>query len=309
MGRKKITVVGAGQVGSTIAHIIAMKELGDVTLIDVIEGIPQGKSLDILEGTPVDGIDVSIAGTNDYQETANSDIVVITAGLARKPGMSRDDLLNKNAAIVREVTEKSVQYSPHCSIIVITNPLDVMCYLAKKTSGFSKNKVIGQAGALDSSRMRFFIAQELGVSVEDVSAFVLGGHGDSMVPLIRYTYIGGIPVEHLIPKDVLSKIVERTQKAGGEIVNYLKTGSAYYSTAAATVQMIESILKNKRRIIPCSAYLDGEYGFNDIYLGVPVILGENGIEKIIEIKLTEEEAALLNKSALDVKENIQLLKL
>lgn len=309
MERKKITVVGAGQVGATIAHIIATKELADIVLIDVIDGIPQGKALDILEGTPISETDVNIIGTNEYSHTANSDIVVITAGLARKPGMSRDDLLAKNVEIVQSVTEQVAKYSPNSFLIVVTNPLDVMCYLAMKVSGFPKNKVMGQAGALDSSRMRFFIAQELGISVEDVSAFVLGGHGDSMVPLIRYTYAGGIPVENLIPKEKLTAIIERTKNAGGEIVSYLKTGSAYYSTAAATVQMINAILKDKKKITPCSVYLDGEYGFNDLFLGVPVVLGKNGIEKIIEIKLTGEESTLLNKSASDVKTNIVKLKI
>lgn len=309
MGRKKISIVGAGNVGATIAHITAMKELGDVALVDIVEGLPQGKALDLSEGKPVDGYDVNIIGANDYESTADSDIVVITAGLPRKPGMSRDDLQEINADIISVVTEQVADFSPNAIVIIVTNPLDVMCYLAKKVSGFPKSRVVGQAGALDSSRMRFFIAEELDVSVEDVTTFVLGGHGDTMVPLVRYTYVGGIPVSQILSEEKLDAIVTRTKKAGGEIVGLLKTGSAYFSTAAATVQMVESIVKDKKRIIPCSAYLEGEFGFEDIYLGVPVVLGENGIEKVLEIELTPDEAEALDKSANAVRCSIKKLTL
>lgn len=308
MKRNKVSVIGAGNVGATVAHIIANKELADITLLDVVDGIPQGKALDMLEGLPVGGYNVSIKGTNDYSDTANSDIVVITAGLARKPGMSRDDLLFKNVEIIENVTKQVMEFSKDTILIVVTNPLDIMCYLAKKVSGLPKNKVIGQAGALDSSRMRYFIADELGVSVEDVTAMVLGGHGDTMVPMVRYTTVAGIPVESLISKEKLSAIIERTKNAGGEIVNYLKTGSAYFSTAAASVQMVEAILKDKKKVLPCSAYLDGEYGNKGIYLGVPVVLGKNGMEKVIEVELTAEETTLLQKSADAVKEGIGQLR-
>jgi malate dehydrogenase len=301
MSRPKITVVGAGHVGATAAHIAAARGLGDITLIDIVEGVPQGKALDMMEMRPIEGISCDIIGTNSYGDTANSDIVVITAGLARKPGMSRDDLLAKNAEIIKSVTEEVVKQSPNAILVMVTNPLDVMSYVAKTVSGFPRERVIGQAGVLDSARMRCFIAMELGISVEDTSAFVLGGHGDSMVPLVRYTYAGGIPVEKLIPKDKLDAIVARTRKAGGEIVAHLKTGSAYYSPAAATIDMVEAIIRDKKRILPCAVYLEGEYGIDGIFVGVPVILGSGGLEKVLELDLTDDEMAALQKSAEHVK--------
>lgn len=307
MSRKKITVVGAGHVGATAALWAASKELGDVVLVDVVDGIPQGKALDLAEAAPVEGFDASIVGTNTYEETANSDVVIITAGLARKPGMSRDDLLKTNANIIKSVTEQIVKYSPECIIIMVTNPLDAMVYEAKKVSGFPKNRVIGMAGVLDSARMRAFIAMELGVSVEDVTAFVLGGHGDTMVPLPRYSTVAGIPITELIPADRVEAINERTRKGGGEIVGLLKTGSAYYAPSASAVEMAEAIIKDKKRILPCAAYLEGEYGIDGYYMGVPVLLGANGVEKVIEIELTDKEKAELNHSLEDVKKNVEKL--
>jgi len=305
--RPRITIVGAGNVGATAAHWAAGKELGDVVLIDVIEGMPQGKGLDLLEAGPVEGFDGRVLGTNDYKDTANSDLVIITAGIARKPGMSRDDLLKTNAGIVRSVTEQIAKYSPNSILIVISNPLDQMVYLAKKVSGFPKNRVVGMAGVLDSARFRTFIALELGVSVEDVSAFVLGGHGDSMVPLPRFSTVAGIPLPELMSQDVIDRLVERTRNGGAEIVNYLKTGSAFYAPSAAAVQMAEAILRDKKRVLPCAAYLEGEYGIRDLYVGVPVKLGSSGVEKVIEIRLTESEAAALRKSAEAVRSTLPLL--
>ncbi|HLC25883.1 MAG TPA: malate dehydrogenase [bacterium] len=305
--RPRITIVGAGNVGATAAHWAAGKELGDVVLIDVIEGMPQGKGLDLLEAGPVEGFDGRVLGTNDYKDTANSDLVIITAGIARKPGMSRDDLLKTNAGIVRSVTEQIAKYSPNSILIVISNPLDQMVYLAKKVSGFPKNRVVGMAGVLDSARFRTFIALELGVSVEDVSAFVLGGHGDSMVPLPRFSTVAGIPLPELMSQDVIDRLVERTRNGGAEIVNYLKTGSAFYAPSAAAVQMAEAILRDKKRVLPCAAYLEGEYGIRDLYVGVPVKLGSSGVEKVIEIRLTESEAAALRKSAEAVRSTLHLL--
>jgi len=307
--RKKITIVGAGQVGATAAHWAAERELGDIVLLDIIEGLPQGKALDLMEARPVKGFDVNIIGTNDYADTCDSDIAIITAGLPRKPGMSREDLLQKNRVIVEEVVRNLTKTSPNCFLIIVSNPLDTMSYLAYKISGFPKNRVMGMAGILDSARFRTFIAMELNVSVEDVQAFVLGGHGDSMVPLVRYSTVAGIPVTELIPKDRISTIVERTRKAGGEIVSLLKTGSAFYSPSAAAVQMAEAIIKDKKRILPCSVYLEGEYGLNDIFFGVPVILGKEGVEKIIEVKLTDEEKQAVEISAKEVKKSIQSLNL
>jgi len=307
MGRKKITVVGAGNVGATAAHWAAEKELGDVVLVDIIEGMPQGKALDLMEARPVEGFDVSITGTNGYEETAGSDVVIITSGLPRKPGMSRDDLLQKNKEIVASVTKAVVKNSPDCIIIVVSNPLDTMSYVAKAVSGFPKNRVMGMAGVLDTARFKVFVAMELNVSVEDVQALVLGGHGDSMVPLIRYSTVAGIPITELIAEDRIKAVVARTRKAGGEIVSLLKTGSAFYSPSASGVQMAEAILKDKKRILPCAAYLEGEYDLNDIFFGVPVILGANGIEKIIEVSLTEEEKAAVQQSAVEVKQSIQSL--
>jgi malate dehydrogenase len=309
MARKKVTVVGAGNVGATTAHRLADKELCDVVLVDIIEGMPQGKALDLAESGPVEGYDVKLIGTNGYRETANSDIVVITSGIARKPGMSRDDLLNTNAGIVGSVTEEVVKHSPHCIIIVVSNPLDAMSQVAFKKSGFPKQRVIGMAGVLDSARMRTFLAEALDVSVENVTAFVLGGHGDTMVPLPRYSTCAGIPITELLPKEVVDQIVTRTANGGAEIVSLLKTGSAYYAPSAATVEMVEAILKDKKKILPCAAYLEGEYGINGLFVGVPVKLGANGIEEIIQINLTTEERAALQKSAGAVQELINVLGL
>jgi malate dehydrogenase len=306
--RNKITVVGGGNVGATAVHWAAAKELGDIVLVDIVEGMPQGKALDMVETAPVEGFDCKITGTNGYEETADSDVVIITAGLARKPGMSRDDLLLKNFEIVKGCTEQIAKYSPNAYIIVVSNPLDVMTWVAWKASGFPKNRVMGMAGVLDSARFRSFIAMELDISVEDTSAFVLGGHGDSMVPLVRYSYAGGIPIEKLIPQDRIDAIVERTRKAGGEIVGLLKTGSAYYSPSASAVQMAEAILKDKKRILPCAACLEGEYGVDDgLYVGVPIIIGGNGVEKILEIDLTDAESAELATSVADIRENVEKL--
>ena len=307
--RKKITIVGAGNVGATAAHWAAERELGDIVLLDIVEGIPQGKALDLMEARPVEDFDVTITGTNNYEDTKDSDVVIITAGLPRKPGMSREDLVQKNREIVEAVTRQIVAHSPQCFIIMVSNPLDTMAYLAYKVSGFSRNRVMGMAGVLDSARFKTFIAMELNISVEEVQAFVLGGHGDEMVPLIRYSTVAGIPISQLIAEDRIQAIVERTRKAGGEIVNLLKTGSAFYSPAASAVQMAEAILKDKRRILPCAVYLQGEYGLHDLFFGVPVILGADGAEKIIEASLTAEEKAAVEKSAREVKESITKLNL
>ncbi len=300
--RNKITVVGSGNVGATAAHWIASKELGDVVLIDIIEGVPQGKGLDLLQAMPIEKRDSFVKGTNDYADTAGSDIVVITAGIPRKPGMSRDDLLNTNYKIMSDVVGKVVKNSPNCILIIVSNPLDAMAQAAYKLSGFPRERVIGMAGVLDSARFRAFIAMELNVSVENVTAFVLGGHGDTMVPLPRYSTVAGIPITELIAKDRLDALVQRTRDGGAEIVKYLKTGSAYYAPSAAATEMVEAILKDKKKILPCAAYLTGEYGINGLYVGVPVKLGSKGIEQIIEIKLTAEEKAALDKSAASVKE-------
>jgi len=306
---KKITVVGGGNVGATAAQRIVEKQLAqEVVLVDIIEGVPQGKALDMWESAPVEGFDSTVIGSNDYAATVNSDIVVITAGLARKPGMSRDDLLAANAKIVKSVTEQVVAQSPNAILIVVSNPLDVMAYVAKKVSGFAKNRVIGMAGILDSARFRLFIAQELKVSVRDVQAMVLGGHGDSMVPLVRYSTVSGIPISELLPADRIESLVTRARNGGIEIVNYLKTGSAYYAPSSSAVEMVDAIAKNSNRVLPCSAWLEGEYGLNGVYCGVPVKLNENGIEQIIELKLTDEEIAGLKKSADDVASNIKKLE-
>jgi malate dehydrogenase len=307
--RPKITIVGAGNVGATAAHWAAQKEMGDVVLVDIIEGMPQGKALDLLETAPVEGFDSRVIGTNGYEETAGSDVVIITSGLARKPGMSREDLLAKNKEIVASVTQEIVRRSPRAILIVVTNPLDTMTYLVKKVSGFPKHRVMGMAGVLDAARFRSFIAAELNCSVEDVQAFVLGGHGDEMVPLPRYSTVAGIPITELMSQGRIEGIVERTRKGGGEIVALLKTGSAYYCPSAAAVQMAEAILRDKKRILPCAAYLEGEYGLTDIYFGVPVKLGGTGIEQIIEVPLTPEEKAALEKSAASVKRSILELDL
>ena len=303
--RSKITVVGAGFVGSTVAHWLAVHELGDIDLLDIAEGIPQGKALDLLESGPVEGFDLKIKGTNKYEDTTDSDIVVITAGIPRKPGMSRDDLIKTNAGIMKSVCENVKKYSPNAILIVVSNPLDVMVYVAWKVTGFAPNKVIGMAGVLDSARMRTFIAEELNVSVEDVTAFVMGGHGDTMIPVMRYANVGGIPLSDLLSKEKISAISERTKNGGAEIVELLKTGSAYFAPAASVVAMVESILKDKRRVMPCAAYLNGEYGVKGLFIGVPVILGKNGVEKVIEIKLNEEERALFSKTVEHVKSLVE----
>ncbi|HET6400787.1 MAG TPA: malate dehydrogenase [Candidatus Kapabacteria bacterium] len=305
----KITVIGAGNVGATTAQRIADKELAEeVVLVDVVDGIPQGKGLDMWESAPVEGTDTRITGTSGYDETANSNIVIITAGLARKPGMSRDDLLAKNADIVGGCAEQAIKKSPNAIFIVVSNPLDVMTYVTMKRANLKRNRVLGMAGVLDSARFRSFVALELNVSVEDVTAFVLGGHGDSMVPLPRFSTVAGIPLPELIPADRLAQIVQRTRDGGIEIVNFLKTGSAYYAPSAGAVQMVESIVKNKRRILQCSVWLEGEYGLKDTVVGVPVKVGKNGMEQIIEIKLLPDEAAALKKSADDVKANLAKVK-
>lgn len=310
MKRKKISVIGAGFTGATTAFILAQKELGDIVLVDIPqqENPTKGKALDMLESSPVLGFDANIIGTSDYADTADSDIVIITAGIARKPGMSRDDLVTTNQKIMKQVTKEVVKYSPNCYIIALTNPVDAMTYTVFKESGFPKNRVIGQSGVLDTARFRTFVAQELNISVKDVTGFVLGGHGDDMVPLVRYSYAGGIPLEKLIPKDRLDAIVERTRKGGGEIVNLLGNGSAYYAPAASLAEMVEAIIKDQRRILPAIAYLEGEYGYEGIYLGVPTILGGNGIEKVIELELTEEEKAALAKSVESVKNVMKVLE-
>jgi len=300
--RKKVSIVGAGNVGATAAHWIAAKELADVVLIDVVEGIPQGKALDLLEAMPIEKRDVSIIGANDYLATANSDIVVITAGIPRKPGMSRDDLLNTNYKIMSDVVAKVTAHSPEAILIIVSNPLDAMAQTAFRQSGFNRERVIGMAGVLDSARFRSFIAEELQVSVENVTAFVLGGHGDTMVPLARYSTVAGIPLTELLPADKLEALIQRTRDGGIEIVKHLKTGSAYYAPSAAAVEMVEAILKDKKKILPCAAYLQGEYGIDGYYIGVPCKLGSSGLEQIIEIKLTEDEKAALQKSADAVKE-------
>ncbi len=306
--RKKVTVVGAGNVGANCALRIADKELADVVLVDVVEGVPQGKGLDILESGPIQGYDVKIIGTNDYEPTADSDIVVITAGFPRKPGMSRDDLLIANHEVVRTATEQAAKYSPNSILILVTNPLDAMCWTAHQVSKFSKNRVIGMAGVLDTARYRTFIAEELDVSMENVTAMVLGGHGDTMVPLVRLTSVSGIPLSELLDQETIERLVQRTRDGGAEIVRYLKTGSAYYAPSAATVEMVESILKDKKKVLPCAALLEGEYGVNGLFVGVPVKLGSNGIEKIYELKLTAQEQQQLNKSAAAVQELIEVIK-
>jgi malate dehydrogenase len=307
--RKKVTIVGSGNVGATLAQRLVDRELADVVMIDILEGIPQGKGLDMLEAGPVEGYDCSVIGTNDYKDTANSDIVVITAGIPRKPGMSRDDLLNTNSKIVGDVTRSTVSQSPNSIVIVVSNPLDAMCHVAYHESRLPKHRVFGMAGVLDSARFRTFIAMELKVSVENVTAFVLGGHGDTMVPLPRYSTVAGIPLPDLMTGEQIDRLVKRTRDGGAEIVGLLKTGSAYYAPSAAIAEMVEAILKDKKKILPCAAYLEGEYGINGLYIGVPVKLGAKGIEEIIEIKLTAEEKAALEKSAAAVRELVNVIKL
>jgi malate dehydrogenase len=307
--RNKVSVIGAGNVGATLAQRVAERGYADVVLVDIIEGLPQGKGLDMLQTGPITGSDVKVIGTNSYEETANSDIVAITSGVPRKPGMSRDDLVLTNMNIVKAVTEQVVKYSPKAILIMVANPLDAMTQLALHISKFPRNRVFGQSGILDTSRFRTFLAQELKVSVEDVYACLLGGHGDTMVAIPRLTTVGGLPITDLLPKDTIDKIVERTVKGGGEIVALLKTGSAFYAPAAATAQMIESVLLDKNRILPCAVYLDGEYGIKGAVVGVPVKLGKNGVEQIIELKLTAEESAALKKSAEAVRELARVMKL
>ena len=306
--RKKITVIGAGNVGANCAVWAAKKELGDIVLVDIAEGVPQGKGLDLLQAGPVEGFDVNITGTNEYAPTAGSDIIIITAGFPRKPGMSRDDLLLANYEVVKAATEQVIVHSPNAIIIVVTNPLDAMAHVAYLVSKFPKNRVMGMAGILDSARFRTFIAQELRVSVDNVTAVVLGGHGDTMVPLVRLSSVAGIPLTDLIPADRLAAIVDRTKNGGAEIVKYLKTGSAFYAPAASAVEMADSILKDKKKVLPCAAYLEGEYGINGLFVGVPCKLGSNGIEQIYQIKLTDEETAALHKSSASVKELMDVIK-
>ena len=307
--RNKVSVVGAGNVGATLAQRVAEKGYADVVIVDIVDGLPQGKGLDMLEAQPIIGSDSNVIGTNSYEETANSDIVVITSGVPRKPGMSRDDLVLTNMNIVKSVTEQVVKYSPNCIIILVANPLDGMTQLALSVSKFPKNRVFGQSGILDTSRFRTFVAKELNVSVEDVYACLLGGHGDTMLAIPRLTTVGGIPITELLPKDTIDKIVERTVKGGGEIVALLKTGSAFYAPAAATAQMVEAILLDKKKILPCAVYLEGEYGIKNTVVGVPAKLGKNGIEQIIELKLNDEESAALKKSADAVQELIKIMKI
>ncbi|HEU4745147.1 MAG TPA: malate dehydrogenase [Anaerolineales bacterium] len=304
----KISIIGAGMTGATTAHWLAERELADLVLVDVVEGMPQGKALDMSEAMPIIGKDVEIVGANDYSATKGSDIIIITAGLPRKPGMSRDDLLSANAEIVGKAATETLAHSPDAIYIVLTNPLDTMAYLTMRRTGLPRQRVIGQAGILDSARMRTFVAMETGVSVENIDCYVLGGHGDEMVPLTRHSNIAGIPLKEYLPADKLEAIVARTRKGGGEIVNLLKTGSAYYAPSVACAQMAEAILKNKNLIVPCAAYMDGEYGLNDMFFGVPVMLGRNGLEKIIEYKLDDDEKAMFDKSAAAVKETHEALK-
>jgi malate dehydrogenase len=305
---KKVTVVGAGNVGATAAQRLAEKQLCDVVLVDIVEGVPQGKSLDLMEAAPIEKHDAKLTGTNGYEETAGSDIVIITAGIPRKPGMSRDDLISTNAGIVKNVTEQIAKLSPNAILIIVSNPLDAMCHVAHKASGFPKNRVIGMAGVLDSARFRTFIAMELNVSVENTHAFVLGGHGDTMVPLPRYSTVAGIPITELMPADRIDDLVKRTANGGAEIVGLLKTGSAYYAPASAAVEMAEAILKDKKKILPCAVYLEGEYGYKDLFIGVPVKLGAGGAEQIVEITLTADEKAALDKSAAAVEDLKGVLK-
>ena len=311
--RKKVSIVGSGNVGATAAHWIASKELADVVLIDIIEGVPQGKGLDLLEAMPIEKRDSYVSGTNDYKDTANSDIVVVTAGIPRKPGMSRDDLIGVNAGIVKTVGEAIKKHCPQAFVITITNPLDVMVWVMREACGLPPQRVVGMAGILDSSRFRYFLAQEFGVSVEDVTAFVLGGHGDTMVPLVRYSTVAGIPLPDLVKmgwttQERLDKIVQRTRDGGGEIVGLLKTGSAFYAPASSAIQMAEAYLRDKKRVLPCAAWLDGQYGVKDLYVGVPVVIGAGGVERIVEISLNSEEKAAFDKSVGAVHELIGVVK-
>ena len=309
MARNKVTIVGAGNVGSTAAHWILAKELADVVLVDIVEGMPQGKGLDLMESTPVEGVDCTVIGSNDYEATVGSKVVVITSGVARKPGMSRDDLLATNKRIVTDVCQNVAKTSPEAIVIIVSNPLDAMCHVAHHVLGFPRERVVGMAGVLDTARYKTFLAMELGVSVEDIHGMVLGGHGDTMVPLPRHTSVGGIPLTELLSQDKIISIVERTAKGGAEIVGLLKTGSAYYAPSSSVVAMVESILKDKKRVLPCAALLDGEFGYKGLYIGVPCVIGAGGVERIIEMKLNGDEKALLENSANAVKELVQALDL
>ncbi|PZN07553.1 MULTISPECIES: malate dehydrogenase [Thermaerobacter] len=309
MRRPKVSIIGAGNTGAALAHWLATKQVADIVLVDVVEGMPQGKALDLMQAAPVEGFDTILTGSNDYADIAGSAVVVITAGAARKPGMSRDDLVNVNTGIVRDIAAQVARYAPDAYLIVLTNPLDVMCYVAYKVTGFPKHRVMGQSGILDSARFRTFIALELGVSFEDVHALVLGGHGDSMVPLPRYTHVGGIPITQLLPPEKIDELVRRTRDGGAEIVRLLKTGSAFFAPGAAMAEMVEAILRDRKRVLPVSAYLEGEYGESGIFMGVPVVLGGQGIERILEIELTDEERAAFARSAADVRETLAKLDL
>lgn len=307
--RKKIALIGGGNIGGVLAQLIAERELGDVILFDVVEGLPQGKCLDMWEGTPVLGSDVKLKGANSYADIQGADVVIVTAGLARKPGMSRDDLLSKNLSIIKTVAEGIKQYAPNAFVVVVSNPLDAMVYTMKKVTGFPKNRVVGMAGVLDSARLRAFVAEALDVSVEDVSALVLGGHGDDMVPIIRLCTVNGIPLTDLLPQEKIDAMVQRTRVAGGEVVNLLKTGSAFFSPAASAIQMVESHLKDKKRVLACAALLEGEYGVNGYYVGVPVVIGAKGVERVIEVKLTGDEKKLFDESVNHVKKLVEEIKL
>lgn len=308
MARKKISLIGAGAIGGTLAHLAALKELGDIVLVDIVEGVPQGKTLDLLAARPLDGSDVSFVGSNDYAATRNSDVIIVTAGLPRKPGMSRDDLVDKNTGIMKGIAEKVREFSPNAFVIVITNPLDAMVYVMKKVTGFPKNRVVGMAGVLDTARFRTFVSMELGISVEDITAMVLGGHGDDMVPIVRFSTVAGVPIQHFLSQEKIDAIVKRTQMAGGEVVNLLKT-SAWVSPAAAAIEMAECYLKDKKRVLPCAAYLEGEYGIRDYYLGVPAVIGAGGVERIIELPLNDTETAALMASFARVKDVVGVVKL
>jgi len=303
--RKKITVIGAGNVGATAAHWAMARDLGDVVLLDIMEGIPQGKALDLWQSGPVDGFSCSIVGSNDYADTAGSDVVIITAGLARKPGMSRDDLLTKNVAIVKSCAKEAAKYSPDCVMIVVTNPIDAMVYTAFRTSGLPKNRVIGMAGVLDSARYRTFLAEAIGVAPRDVQAMVMGIHGDNMLPLVRFANVAGVPITELLPTEKIEEIVKRTQQGGIEIVNHLKTGSAYYTPGLSAVEMAEAVLTDSKRVLPCAVYLDGEFNISGCFLGVPVVLGKNGVERIIEFELTAEEKISLDTSVAAVRKQTE----
>jgi malate dehydrogenase len=307
MARNKVTVIGAGNVGATAAQRIAEAGLADVVLVDIVDGLPQGKGLDLAEAAPVVGHDARVVGTNDYADTADSDIVVVTSGLARQPGMSRDDLLTRNAGIVRSVVESAAKHSPNAILVIVTNPLDAMCHVAMRASGFPRERVLGMAGVLDSARFRSFIAAELGVSVEDTHAFVLGGHGDTMVPLSRYSTVAGVPITELLPADRVAALEERTANGGAEIVALLKTGSAYYAPAAGVFEMVEAILLDRKRVLPCAVLLQGEFGTSDLFVGVPVVLGKDGMERVFEIDLTDEEQAAFDRSAAAVKELVAVI--